>query len=416
VTDQDREAPVGAGPARAGRLARAFDLAWLNRTRVILYGGLIAAYYLVLLGFATRPEPPRRVDFIAFHAAGRMVLAGEPAAAYDWPRLQALQAQILGVPHEAVAAFLGWVNPPHFLFFVLPFAALPYGAAWAAWVLATAALFGLAARSVLPAAGVAAVIAALATPGVLFSAMVGQNGLLIAALLAWTFALMDRRPVAAGIALGLLTIKPQFGVLLPILLLATRRWRVFAAASGTALLAMGAALAAFGPGAWWGFLGALVRNEELYLAGRTDVLPLIQSVFALAYGLGLGRGAAWAIHGGFAAAVVALVLRLWLRRPEAPEEARAAAAIAAVFLVTPFTWIYDTPALAIAALFLARAGLRDGFLPAERLLLVLACASVELAAILGHSSIYAPVAWLVMLGLAWRRDRAWRQGLARPSG
>lgn len=403
-----------AVPAPMGRVLRSLDLAWLNRRRVVLYCGLIVAFYLVLLGFIWRRDPSSRSDFMAFYSAGRMALGGDAAGAYDWARLQSLQAELLGVSAEAVAPFLGWVNPPHFLFFVLPFALLSYLGGWIAWILATGALFGLAARSVVPAAGLAAALAALATPGVLYTLSVGQNGLLTGALIAWTFALMDRRPALAGIALGLLTIKPQFGVLLPLLLAATGRWRVFAVAAATTVLAAGAALAAFGPEAWWGFLGALGRNEEIYLAERTAVLPRIQSVYALAYELGAPRVLAWVIHGAFAAAVTGIVLRLWLHSPEGPEESRAAAAIAALFLVTPFTWIYDTPAMAIAALFLARAGMRDGFLPAERLLLILACASIEVMAFLGPYPTYAPAAWLVLLALAWRRDRAWRRAAAGP--
>jgi hypothetical protein len=365
----------------------------------------VCAFYLALLGFAALAAAPGRVDFIAFYAAGRLALEGQAAVAYDWARVQLLQAGILGVPPDQVAAFLGWVNPPHFLFFVQPFAVLGYGPAWLAWVLATAVAFGLAARAVLPGAGVAPAVVALATPGVLFAMLVGQNGLLVGALLGWTFALMDRRPVAAGVALGLLTIKPQFGVLLPLLLLATGRWRVFAAASATALLAMGAALLAYGDQAWWGFLGALSRNQDYYLAERTEVLPRIQSAYALAYGLGAPRALAWALHGALAALAVGVVLRLWLRRPEAPEEARAAAALAGVFLVTPFTWVYDTPALALAALFLVRAGMREGVLPGERPLLVLACLLPEASVLVGQSSAWGPAAWLLILGCAWRASR-----------
>lgn len=405
----------GAPPARAGRLARALSLDWLTGTRVLLYGGLIAAYYLVLLGLVVIADPPPRGDFMAFYSASLMALAGDAAGAYDWPRLQDLQASLLGGRREAVEAFLGWVNPPHFFFAVIPFALLPYGWGWFAWIVATAVLLALAVRPVLPGAAGPAAAAALAAPGVLLCASIGQNGLLTAALMAWTFALMDRRPAAAGVALGLLTYKPQFGVLIPLILVATGRWRVIAVATLTALAAMAASLLAFGPEAWTGFLAGVARNNEIYLAARTAVLPRIQSVYALVLETTGDRPLAWAVHLAFAATVAATVLRLWLRRPQGPEEARAAAAIAGAFLVTPFTWIYDTPALAVAALFLARAGRRDGWLAGEKLLLVLACAWVETMAILGPHPAYAPTAWLVILALAWRRDRAWRLTLA-PSG
>ena len=83
-------------------------------------------------------------------------------------------------------------------------------------------------------------------------------------------------------------------------------------------------------------------------------------------------------------AVAAAVLRLWLRRPPGPEEARAAAAIAASYLLTPYVWGYDTPAIAVAALFLARAALRDGWLPGEKALLLTACLLPALLVVVQH--------------------------------
>ena len=97
------------------------------------------------------------------------------------------------------------------------------------------------------------------------------------------------------------------------------------------------------------------------------------------------------------------------RRPEGPEEARAAAAIAASYLLTPYAGGYDTPAIPVAALFLARATLRDGWLPGEKALLLLACLMPVVLVVVQHQLV-APLAWVLILGLAWRRDRAWRAG------
>ncbi len=260
----------------------------------------------------------------------------------------------------------------------------------------------------------AALVALLATPSVLISLGVGQNGALVAALLAWTLGLLDRRPLAAGFALGLLTIKPQFGLLFPLLLAVTGRWRVFGAAAAAALTAMAAAWLAFGTEAWRGFLPAISGTADRHLTPGSDSLARIQSVHAwVMYETGQPV-LAWALHGVVALGVVAVVLRLWLRRPEGPEEARAAAAIAGAFLVTPYVWTYDTPALGVAALFLARAGRRDGWLAGEKALLILVCAAIVLVVAWRSYPAVAPLAWLAMLGFAWRRDRAWRLSPARP--
>ena len=55
--------------------------------------------------------------------------------------------------------------------------------------------------------------------------LVGQNGFLTAALIGGTLYLMPVRPVLAGICLGLLTYKPQYGLLFPIVLVAAGHWR-----------------------------------------------------------------------------------------------------------------------------------------------------------------------------------------------
>jgi hypothetical protein len=376
------------------------------------FATILALYALMLLSMTALADRPTRVDYMAFYEAGRMALAGRAEAAYRWEELRPLQAALIGVPEDELTSFLGWVNPPHFFFAILPFSLLPFGWAWFAWIMACAALLAWSMRAVIPeAAGPAAVIA-LCAPAVFTCAAVGQNGILTAALMAWTYALMDRRPAWSGIALGLLTYKPQFGLLIPFLLLATRRWTVFAVATLTAVLAIGLALAIFGPATLEGFLANVGLNNERYLAVANHGTPRIQSVYAIVLTASGRTDIAWAVHLAFATAVAAFVLRLWLRRPEGPEESRAAAAIAASFLVTPFTWIYDAPSLVVAGAFLWRAGLRQGFLAWERLLIVLACVSTQVTSFTGPYSAIVPASWLVLLALAWRRDRAWRLSLA----
>lgn len=377
---------------------------WLADRLVFLIAALVLTLYgaVLVMGVVFRPGNPPVGDYLAFHAAGRLAAEGAAAAAYDWARLHAEQAGILGRPPPGD---LGWLNPPGFFFVVMPLSALPYRIAWLAWVALGVTLFALAAWAVWPRP--AAVAAALAVPPVLFTAAVGQNGLLTAALLGWCLALMDRRPLAAGVALGLLTVKPQLGLIFPLLLAATGRWRVFATAAGVALGLALAALLAFGPEPWASFLAASSGNAERLLAAGTDVSPRIQSVYAFVMRATGRDGFAMAAHGAVALAAAGATLWLWGRRPEGPQEARAAAAIAAAFLATPYVWGYDMPAIAMAALFLARAGCRDGFLRGEKALILLACAWPGVLALQPHPLV-GPAAWALILVLAWRRDRAWR--------
>lgn len=382
---------------------------------IVVCAIICVLYALMLLSLTALADRPARADFMAFYEAGRLALAGQAEAAYRWDVMQPFQAALAGIPPEELVDFLGWVNPPHFFFAIMPFSLLPFGWAWFAWVLACAGLFAWSMRAVIPEAAGRAAIVALCTPALFTCALVGQNGILTAALMAWTYALMDRRPALSGVALGLLTYKPQFGLIAPVLLLATRRWAVFVVAGLTAIAAIGLALVLLGPGTFVGFLENIGSNNERYLAAADHGTRRIQSVYAIALTATGRPDVAWAIHGVFALGVAAFVLRLWLRRPEGPQEARAAAAIGASFLMTPFTWIYDAPSLAVAGVFLWRAGLRHGFLAGERLLIILACTVTQVTSFTGPYSAIVPSAWLVLLGLAWRRDRTWRLSQA-PTG
>ena len=74
---------------------------------------------------------------------------------------------------------------------------------------------------------------ALSFPAVFVNLGHGHNGLLTAALFGAALVVLDRRPLLAGLLFGLLAYKPQFGVLIPLVLIATWRWRTVAAAVGT---------------------------------------------------------------------------------------------------------------------------------------------------------------------------------------
>ena len=111
---------------------------------------------------------------------------------------------------------------------------------------------------------------ALAAPMVLNNALVGQNGFLTAALIGGTLYLMPVRPILAGICLGLLSYKPQYGLLFPLVLIAAAQWRTFFSAAVTTVLMFG---------------GVVARLRHRELAG---LLPLAAGVLADLPGRGQG--------------------------------------------------------------------------------------------------------------------------------
>jgi hypothetical protein len=200
---------------------------------------------------------------------------------------------------------------------------------------------------------------ALAFPAVLINVGHGHNGFLTAALLGAALTVLDRRPLLAGILFGLIAYKPQFGVLIPLLLAATGRWRAFAAAGVTVAVLTLATLLAFGPEVWRAFFasGHLTRVEVLEQGGTG--WHKIQSVFSMVRMWGGSVPLAYAMQGAAAAALA--VALTWLWRSTAAYPLKAGALIFATILVTPYSLDYDFTVLAPAIAFLAADGFARGF-------------------------------------------------------
>ena len=89
---------------------------------------------------------------------------------------------------------------------------------------------------------------------VLTNTLVGQNGFLTASLIGGALYLMPMRPVLSGICLGLLSYKPQYGLLFPLVQIAASQWTVFATAAFVAVALAALSWLAFGTESWQAFL------------------------------------------------------------------------------------------------------------------------------------------------------------------
>lgn len=380
--------------------AAAIPPAW--RQRLLVYGlAGVLCQALILAGSAWRQRwlvdadgNPIASDFLAWWSAGRLALAGRAVDAYDMALHKA--AQLAAVGHDFDGFFL-WLNPPHFFLIVTPFALPPYVEGWVLWVIVTAAFCAAMLRLVVPGCLVAALMAA---PATLWCATPGQNGFVSAGLMAGALALLPGRPVAAGVLIGLLTYKPQFGLLFPLFLLLDQRWAAIAAATVTSLGLAALSLLLYGADAWLAFLGSLGDSHRMLLVGGAGWSKL-QSLFAILAQATGSPELAMAAQLGLVAALAALLG--WLRWRGAPHAPRAAVLILAAHLATPYVYIYDAVLLTAAAAFLLRDGLERGFARFDIALIVLGLALPGLLLLLGSFS--APAGLLVLLAVALRRCR-----------
>ena len=180
---------------------------------------------------------------------------------------------MLGSMHRALEALLGpnypgqnWSYPPGIMFFAAPFGQFGY---LPALLHLDAARWRDLVRGRAPHLADNRLLAALMlSPAAMLCVISGQSSLITAAMLITIFVWLDRRPIVAGILIGLLTLKPQLGILFPVMLIASARWRVFASAAVTALALVAATALVFGPQVWIDFVTKGLPVEQSR-AGRS---------------------------------------------------------------------------------------------------------------------------------------------------
>jgi len=287
------------------------------------------------------------VDFYVFWAAAKLALQGLPLDAFDVTRI----AEMAAVPHDD---WMPWAYPPGFLLLMMPLGLLPFAPAWAAFMAVSVAALLLATRPF--AAGRTQVLLGTAlAPAMLPCLLVGQTTILwLAGLMAALAALRAEKPLLAGIFIGLLTLKPQLGLLIPFAFIAAGQWRAILSAALTTLLLAALPTALFGT-AYWPEMLAMMREHGDTVRGAIGDLTLMISAYATFTFLGVAESAALAAQWTLTALCAAAVFLTW-RRPSTSFDLRAATLLCAIPLASPYLWHYESALLAPAALFLTRAG------------------------------------------------------------
>jgi hypothetical protein len=356
------------------------DAAWLTPARVKAYlyllGAVTVAVVLAWIGLSRRGidllGKPLGADFPSFWAASWLALHGAPAKVYDLAAHAAAERSAFGGGAVPYSAFF---YPPTYLLVCLPLSLAPYLGALIVWLGATGYACWRTARAWLGAPLGRWALPLLAFPGVLSTVGHGQNAFLTTALFGAAILTWDRRPLLAGLCFGLLTIKPQLGLMIPLALIVSGRGRVIGSACATALGLALAALALFGPATWRGWLAvsALARRALEEDGVGSDKM---QSAFAAVRLLHGGLGLAYGVQAAVALGAAAILVQVMRRRPSGPlaSDALAQGATLATgsLLASPFLLDYDLMLLALPLAWLAREQAKGGALPWEKTVMVAA--------------------------------------------
>jgi hypothetical protein len=378
---------------------------WIDRPRLLLWGVGLAIAAAVVLGRAVLFHTANGLtaadgaqlggDFINYYAGAKAAASGQAALVYDHDWFHALEQTVTGPAMLRMYAY-----PPVTMLLSLPLCWLDFVPALVLWVaLGIGGCVAVLQRLV---GWRMAAVAAIGAPSAFFNLYYGQNGYFTAILLGGGLMILERRPVLAGICFGCLAYKPHLALLVPFALAAGAYWRAFAAAAFTASLLLLASVAAFGMDSWAAFLGHMAVERQL-IVSEYGFWPFMPTVFAAARLAGASLALTSALQLLSSGLALAVVVLSW--RAPGPHEIKAAIVSVATFLALPYAWDYDTIILVFAAAWLGREGMRSGFLPWERLTLVLlliwpvvAIASAQLAGFLPAPALL----WAALLVLARR--------------
>jgi len=325
-------------------------------------------------------------DGLDFWAGGFLLLHHQAPILFDHMAYQAFLQGLYGhLPYHL------WSYPPNYGLIAAAFGWLPPWGAVFAFDLASLALLAF----VLRLAGkdwwfVAAIAVA---PASLENVLEHQNAALMTALIGGGVLLLETRPRLAGALIGLATVKPQLGLVLPLNLL-RRAPLAFAWAALAAVLLAGAALWAFGPEAWIGFVTfTSPAMSNVLLTGKPpEFAGGLISAFALVKPF-TGVHGALLVQAGVSAAC--MLAALFTRSP--------VVLLVLSALASPYLHDYDLLGAALAVALLVQDRLERGFLPGEPVLFFLIWFGPGLLPWMPQYAHLAPVLLVLLLASAWRR-------------
>jgi len=321
---------------------------------------LALSQYAILVVYMTTGAPGFVLggDFVAFWSASREVLEGRLSELYS---PEGLQAAIETHRPNVEISGLTWQYPPHASLIFSPIGLLPYAMAYAVWSAAGLALFAF----VLHASGLRGrlLIAVLATIPVLTVLNTGQNALFTCSLLLAAVTYAKPKPIIAGLAAALLTLKPQLGILLPVVFLLGRDWRAFGVAAFGSVALWGGSALIVGADSWMGFfqfLGVISGSVS------DGVMPLFKMVNVYAASRLIGLPEYLSLGLATAAMLLAIGAVAWTCRATEDPNWRYAVVATATLLAAPYSMYYEIVLLVPAVIFVLVQGAKTEFLNWER--------------------------------------------------
>jgi hypothetical protein len=296
-----------------------------------------------------KQDPLRFIDFNKYYTCGLMTLSGDRAYIYD-PAVQQRWLEFLLLPVVA-AEVTPLPFPPNLFVGMVPWTLFERAPSWAIWGFGS--LLSALVAPLIVARKNDKLPALLCGLGVLASApfwrcfVLGQLTafvLLLVCVYFWAFR--EKRDVIAGMALAMLTVKPQYAVFLATPAIALRRWRLLGIALTVCFFEVISALIIFGFNVF-GDYGRLLYRLQTDPAATWTAAEMINMRGLLAHLLPLPL--VGPIASAFMALTIVIIVVLMfhnLRRGDRYAEWAMSLSVCAALFANPHTNFYDAILLA----------------------------------------------------------------------
>ena len=274
-------------------------------------------------------------DFVNFWQYGLAAWEDHPAKFYD-PYWYNERLDLL-TPGQNYPDQL-WSYPPHFMLLMAPFGLVEYNIALVIFTFAGLIIWWRVAAT--PFVNRSVNLALFTSPFLIICLISGQLSLFLAAIFVWLYRNLDARPVLSGVLIALITVKPHLGLLIPLFLILTHRWKVFASATIASVAFISLSLLIHGFEVWQAYFDLGLKYQSQILKGSTTLVDgLMPTALMNMVVTGAGSGLAIFIHAIFALGAVIWFCMIVLNSKD--HFTQFAALLVATYILSPYMMAYD---------------------------------------------------------------------------
>lgn len=296
-------------------------------------------------------------DFSNYWLGGQLLLKNQQHLLFDQSTFQAAMNGAFGFE----LPIHNWSYPPHMLLILWPLGLLAYKSAFLAFSL-TGFVFILVAVRVTQKhfqenqSGFSyLLVLVFLSPYLITQFAIGQNGFIFSGLMLMALVYRNKRPFLCAACLAFLTMKPQLGLLFPVLLLIERNYLVIVMTIIFGALLFVASVLLVGFDSWIAYFALAVPYQNHVMANWSGIfLAMMPTSFAAFRLLDFSANSSLIYHFVIAIPVLIVTVVSYLRVD--CEVKRSLITSIATFVIVPYAFLYDlgAPMSMVAIVFVCR--------------------------------------------------------------